>query len=75
MILGLVEENSWPLDGIIRNEVLETLNDVVPIVILNHLLDWYTCEVDNPIHDGGLINSAVLVLFNSPKFVFFLSLL
>lgn len=44
LILGLVDENSWPLTEVVRNEVLETLSDVVPTVILSHLLDWYCTE-------------------------------
>ncbi|KAJ1527032.1 hypothetical protein ONE63_008576 [Megalurothrips usitatus] len=44
LILGLVDENSWALNGVLRCEVLDTLGDVVPSVILNHLLDWYTDE-------------------------------
>ncbi|XP_034242645.1 sister chromatid cohesion protein DCC1 isoform X2 [Thrips palmi] len=44
LILGLVDENSWPLNGVVRGEVLETLSDVVPTVILDHLLDWYCTE-------------------------------
>lgn len=44
MLLDFIDENSWPLDGIIRTEVLETLSEVVPEVILEHFLDWYTTE-------------------------------
>lgn len=44
LLLDFIDENSWPLDGIIRTEVLETLSEVVPEVILEHFLDWYTTE-------------------------------
>lgn len=46
-ILSLLDENSWPINGVLRHEVLETLNDLVPEVILNHLMDWYTSENPN----------------------------
>lgn len=65
LILSLVEENSWPLDGIIRSEVLETLNDVVPIVILDHLLDWYTHEMDNLRPDGVYLQIYFKFVFNT----------
>ncbi|KAK3915302.1 Sister chromatid cohesion protein DCC1 [Frankliniella fusca] len=43
-VLQVVDENSWPLNGLVCKEVLESLEELVPEVILNHLMEWYTFE-------------------------------
>lgn len=44
-MLKLLDENSWPLDGVEYDETIQALEDIVPIQILNTLFDLYAERV------------------------------
>lgn len=43
--LNLIEEQSWKYDKIPVNEVIDLLQEIVPIYILHHILTVYTEEI------------------------------
>ncbi|KAJ0171436.1 hypothetical protein K1T71_012986 [Dendrolimus kikuchii] len=43
-MLDLIEENSWPLDKISKDETLNSLKELVPLQILEAMFRFYTVE-------------------------------
>lgn len=41
-MLGVLNENSWPLDAVDKNETLDALNDIIPEEVLDGIFDLYT---------------------------------
>lgn len=41
-MMGVLNENSWPLDGVDKNETLDALNDIIPEEVLDGIFDIYT---------------------------------
>lgn len=46
LMLALIAENSWPLDGIERAETLTALEGIVPEAIVSGLFDLYAKRID-----------------------------
>ena len=40
-ILNFVDENEWPIDGINKIEVLQSLADLLPVAIMDQCFSWY----------------------------------
>ncbi|UYV81963.1 DSCC1 [Cordylochernes scorpioides] len=51
-LMDLVDSNSWPLDQVPRSRILDTLVDLVPRCVLEHLLMWYA-EPTGATDDSG----------------------
>ncbi|XP_073962546.1 sister chromatid cohesion protein DCC1 isoform X2 [Choristoneura fumiferana] len=43
-MLDLIEENSWPLEKITKENTLDSLKDLVPLTILESMFKFYTVE-------------------------------
>lgn len=59
-LLKSIEENSWPLDAIQKEESINSWKDVVPEEILNQLFDKYTSE-------SKIIDDLILYEYNETK--------
>lgn len=46
LMLALIAENSWPLDGIERDETLEAMQGIVPDAVVRGLFEVYAVQVD-----------------------------
>lgn len=59
LFLSLIDEQSWKIDEIPVAEVLELLNDLIPLEILSHLISIHT--EDLPARNGN----ALVFVFNN----------
>ncbi|GLH06784.1 Sister chromatid cohesion protein DCC1 [Gryllus bimaculatus] len=55
LILGVVEENSWTFDAVVKDEVCQALSEIVPAEILIQCFSWYTEPVGETDSNGAAL--------------------